>query len=681
MDPSPTPAPASEPAPANSRWRQRRWQIGAAAIPFFLAGLYVVQYVTQGAFWQSSFEAAASKRVGRPVHVSGTFELYLRPDIHFRADGLTVANPDWAASDQFFTARSITLDASVWQALFGTFGIADLKLDGARLALQRRADRRNTWTFSGGKFEIPEITTAAITDSRIAFIDAPTQTSLDVSIGAIASSASSRAQQIAGPLTFAGSGTTGGSPVKINGSLTTPNQAAIGGLLGLDLTASIARTRLTLKGTLPGATRFDDAPLALTVTGQNLQDPGRLFGVILPATRPYRLAATLTKSGSILRLTRLSGRIGDSDLSGTLTTTFPENSTSRVRIDGTLNSKMLDIKDVGPLVGYDPARLEAGSPLTRQIDGRPRLLPDSPLATEALGKFDARIKYRAQTVRTGKLPFDKLRLDVTLENRRLTLAPLAFNIAGGRVIAKVDINAQAAEAGKLPWVKTSYDIRLTEIPLGKVLRGFNVEDAGTTASVRGRLQLVGNGDTVQKSLATANGRIALVVPTGQLWVRNIELAELDLQNFLTAMIGKRLKDKRQINCGIVAFTVKNGRAVSDPILIDTDKAVFRGRGGFSFADESLAMSLEADSKQFSLFSGQSPIAINGYFADPSINPISAELLARGGAALALGIVAAPLAAVAAFVDLGDAKDTNCAPLLAAKRDNLRSRAENAVAKK
>lgn len=660
--------------PAQATRRRRLW-LAAAAVPAILAGLYVYQYVTKGAFWKSTFESIASKRAGRPVRVAGAFELYLDPNIRFRADGLTVANPDWATSDQFFTARTIALNASLWQALFGTLTVGDLTLDGARLALQRRADNTNTWTFGGGELDIPDIIRAAITDSRITLLDAPTRTTLDLTVGDIAGTATGTAQQINGPLTFSGKGTTRGSPFTLDGRLTTPNEAATGGRLGLDLAASIARTRITLKGTLPGATRIDGAPLALTVAGRNLQDPGRLFGIILPASRPYRLAATFTKSGRVFRFANLAGRIGDSDLAGTLTTTLPETPQARVRVDGTLTSKTLDIKDVGPLIGYDPARLEAGQGVVTQVAGRPRLLPDSPLATEALGKFDARIDYRARTVRTGKIPFDRLRMNLTLDDRRLTLSPFAFDIAGGRLRAKIDINAGT------PQVKTIYDIRLTEIPLGKVLTGFNVEDAGTTASIRGRLQLTGTGDTVHKSLATANGRIALVVPTGQLWVRNIELAELDLQNFLTALIGKSLKDKRQINCGVVAFTVTNGRATADPILIDTDKAVFRGRGGFSFDDESLAMSLEGDSKQFSLFSGQSPIAINGYFADPGINPISAELLARGGAALTLGLVATPLAAIAAFIDFGDAKDTNCTPILAAKRDTPRNRAANAVAKK
>jgi hypothetical protein len=663
--------PAPEPRPRHGR---RLWQFFAAVL-VLLVGLYVLQYVTKGAFWKSTFESYVSKRAGRSVRVAGDFQLYLDPNIRFRADGLSVANPDWAEKDQFLTANTITLDASLWRAMFGTLTVNDLIIDGGRLALQRRADNINTWTFGGGALDIPDIIRAAITDSQLALIDAPTATRLDMTIGDIAGTAADGGQRIAGPLRFTGKGTTRGAPFDIKGQLTTPNQAAVGGRFGLDLVGNIARTRITLNGVLPGATRIDGSNLALTIVGHNLQDPGRLFGIILPASRPYRLAAMLTKTDKIFRFTNLTGRIGDSDIAGTLTATLSKAAKGRFRIDGTLTSKTLDIKDVGPLLGYDPEKIDAGQGVVKQISGRPRVLPDAPLATEALDRFDASIDYRVGAVRTGKLPFTNLRLGLDIDNKRLTLSPLAFDVASGRLIGKISIDARS-----LP-VRTDYDIRLTEIPLGKVLNGFNVEDAGTTASVRGRLQLKGIGDTLHKSLASSNGRIALVVPSGQLWIRNIQLAKLDLQNFLTALIGKKLKDKRQIACGIVAFTVTNGRAIADPIIIDTDKAVFRGRGGFSFDDESLALSLEGDSKQFSLFSGQSPIGINGYFADPSINPISAELLVRGAAAVTLGLVATPVAVIAAFIDLGDAKDVNCTPILAAKRDTAQGRAANAAPKR
>ncbi len=125
-----------------------------------------------------------------------------------------------------------------------------------------------------------------------------------------------------------------------------------------------------------------------------------------------------------------------------------------------------------------------------------------------------------------------------------------------------------------------------------------------------------------------------------------------------------MKKPVEVNCGLIAFTVRDGVAAADPILIDTNKNVILGTGNFSFKDESLDLAVRADSKTFSLFSAQSPIGVNGHFAVPGIQLISPQLLSRAGAGAALAVVGTPLAAVLAFVDVGDAKGAACAPVLA-----------------
>ena len=155
------------------------------------------------------------------------------------------------------------------------------------------------------------------------------------------------------------------------------------------------------------------------------------------------------------------------------------------------------------------------------------------------------------------------------------------------------------------------------------------------------------------------------MPQGALWTRNVQLSELDIGTFVQKMFAGKLKKPVEINCGLVAFTVRSGIAAADPILIDTSKNVILGRGGFSFRTEAIDIAIRADAKKFSLFSGQSPVGIGGYFSAPTLNVISPQLIGRAGVGLGLAVAAAPVAGVLAFVDIGDAKSAACGPVLSA----------------
>jgi uncharacterized protein involved in outer membrane biogenesis len=227
----------------------------------------------------------------------------------------------------------------------------------------------------------------------------------------------------------------------------------------------------------------------------------------------------------------------------------------------------------------------------------------------------------------------------------------------GHVASDIIINARQQP------VLTDYDIRLAPTPMGKLLAGWGVSESGTTGVIKARIQLRGRGNTVHDSLSASDGRIAIILPKGTMWTRNIQLSELDIGTFITKMFAKKLEKPVEINCGLIAFTVRGGTAAADPILIDTTKNVITGRGSFSFKDEALDLALRADAKTISLFSAQSPVGINGHFASPGLQIITPQLLARAGAGAGLALAATPFAAILAFIDPGDAKAAACGPVL------------------
>lgn len=632
------------------------------AVVTTLIGLLVlawaVLYVTKGRFLKHPFERIVGGLTNRTVRVAGDFQFYFDPvNLKFRADGLTVSNPGWADTPTFFSAGSIDARIATFPSLFGKRRINWLDLQGGHVDLQwDKTHRTNTWTFGSGEsgepLELPLIRRALVNGTRLHYRDPKMRLTADIAIRTV------RAEdtRFANAIRFAGTGRARGTPFTLSGALLSPNATISGGRNQLRLHVAAAATTADISGTLPGATEIEGADLHADVRGGNLADAFAVAGIAVPDTRAYRLQSSLTKQGDTWHFRHLKGHFGDSDLAGSLSVALAD---PRMKLTADLTTRSLDIVDVGPFIGYTPGASAKGKAgIVRQVGGTPRILPDAPLRVDALRNFDADVHYKVGVIAGKNIPVSHIDLTLGLDNSLLTLSPLTFDIAGGHLASDITINARRDP------VFTDYDIRLAPTPMGRLLKGFGVSESGTSGTLKARVKMHGLGDTVHQSLARSTGRIAVILPAGTMWVRNIQLSELDIGTFIQKMFEHELKKPVEINCGLIAFSVRNGIAAADPILIDTKKNVMLGRGGFSFKDEALDLAFRADAKTFSLFSGQSPVGIGGYFAQPKIDVISPELLGRAGAALGLGVVASPVASVLAFIDPGDAKAAACGPVLA-----------------
>jgi len=625
----------------------------------FLA--WLILFITKGSFLKHSFERIASRTTQREVKVADGFQLYLNPfNIHFRAEGLTVSNPAWATKPKFFESRLIDSNIAILPFLFSEKNrINRLLLDQGNVDLEwDAAGRRNSWTFGGpnvkGKpLDLPLIRRAAITGTTLRFRDPRMQLVTDIKFDTIRAANTRVATD---DVRFDGTGSLRGKPFTLNGQLLSPNETVSGGRNRFALNAVSASDHMQVLGTLPGATVLEGADLSVKVRGANLARLFDFLGVAVPDTRSYHFTSHLTKERGAWRFRRLNGAFGNSDLAGNMVISQPNN---RLKIDADLKSRSVDIIDVGPFIGYSPQKLEAQGAhgTVTQVAGTPRILPDAPLRIDALNNFDAHVVYAVRDIKAPHLPVSNLDLTLDLDHRLLKLSPLTFEMSQGHVASDIIINARQQP------VLTDYDIRLAPTPMGKLLAGWGVSESGTTGVIKARIQLRGRGNTVHDSLSASDGRIAIILPKGTMWTRNIQLSELDIGTFITKMFAKKLEKPVEINCGLIAFTVRGGTAAADPILIDTTKNVITGRGNFSFKDEALDLALRADAKTISLFSAQSPVGINGHFASPGLQIITPQLLARAGAGAGLALAATPFAAILAFIDPGDAKAAACGPVL------------------
>lgn len=653
------PSPSAGRAGVRDRWHRAPLPLRIAlAVIGLLFAIWLVLFLTKGRFLKKPFQSIASRMVERQVTVGGDFQLYFAPvGIKFVAEKISVRNPGWAARDYLFSADLVHARIATFPLLIGTRRFNWLDLRGASVDLEWSPDgKSNTWTLGdpgkkGEPFRMPEIRQGIVSGTRVRYVDPRLQLATDIVVDTVRG----RDTRFANDIRFTGTGTLRGQPISYRGSLLSPNETVSGGRNRIAVDARSLDASATISGTLPAATRIEGADLSLSVRGANLARLFDFIGVAIPDTRRYHIRAHLTYADDAWRFTHLRGLFGDSDLAGTLTV----RTKGRLHLGATLATQSLDMRDAGPFVGYNPERLdrEGAKATVTEVGGTPRLLPDAPLRIEAIRRFDADVKWTVRRIRDEHVPISNIALTLGLDRSLLKLSPLTFDMAGGFLSSDIAIDARRRP------VFTDYDIRLSPTPMGRLLGRWGVDQSGTTGTVRARVRMSGSGDTVHQSLSTANGRIAVIMPRGTMWARNIQLSEIDIGTFITKMFEKKLKEPVEINCGLIAFTVRDGIAAADPILIDTQKNVILGRGGFSFRTEAVDLAIRADGKKFSLFSGQSPVGLGGYFAKPGLSVISPELLSRAGAGIGLGLVASPVAAVLAFVDVGDAKSAACGPVL------------------
>lgn len=638
--------------------RRRRMRNIVIALLTFPVMIWLVLYVTKGRFLKGPFEASVSRLTARKITVGGDFQLYFAPfTVKFYAEQLAISNPSWASQRDLFRADLIDTRIAPLSLLIGKRRLYSLELRNAAVDLEwNPAHSTNSWTFSdkkGGKpLELPRIDVATVSGATVRYIDPRMRVLADLQVEDLRS----QDARIGKAVGVKGGGQLRDTPFTLVARLLSPDATVNRGKNQLVARAWAANNVIDVAGELPSLAEIEGVSLRTRARGANLSELLGIIGVVLPKTRRYDLRAQLQKQGEVYRFTRLTGSVGRSDLAGRLEVTNGD----RIHMESALQTRSLDIVDIAGFIGYNPDIVETKGAVAAAAAtgaGPQKLFPDTKLPVEKLRAFDAVLDWHVGHVKSRRVPISDVTLTLNLNHGRLELKPFDFTMSRGKVSAAILFDTRQRPS------TVNYDIRLAPTPMARLFAGWGVAEAGTSGAIRGRIQLAGRGDSVGVSLATAHGRIAFVVPQGALWTRNVQLAEIDIGTFVQKMFSGQLREPVNINCGLIGFTVRDGIAAADPILIDTSKNVILGRGGFSFRTEAIDLVVRADAKKFSLFSGQSPVGVGGHFASPALAVISPQLVGRAGAGLGLAMVASPLAGVLAFVDVGDAKSAACGPVL------------------
>jgi uncharacterized protein involved in outer membrane biogenesis len=598
----------------------------------------------------------ASARTGREVRIEGHLKVHpfsWTPSAEVQ--GLRIGNPAWVAQEtgskgQLAYVRQFDVRMKLLPLFIGRVELPLVRLVQPQVDLVRDSQGRANWSFgskaSSKPMKLPPIQRFFIRDGSLTMKDAKRDLTLKGAINAAEkANGSGRGFELVGQGVMNKEAfkleATGGPLIHVEASKPYP--------FHLDVHAG--PTHVEADGQLPKPFDLGQINAELKASGPNLADLYHLTGIALPVTPPYSFAAHVQRQESKFILAAIQGRVGDSDLEGSMTVDKPKD---RRTIDANLSSRRLVFSDLLAVTGGGPKVKTSATAKPATPSGR--LLPDARLYRDRLQSMDAKLRYSAASVVTKKWPLRKVALDLTLDHGLLTLNPLEFDFPQGRLAGKVRLDAR-----KDP-VVSDLDMRLTGLGLQQMLPGKNGAPPAVEGVMQARAVLHGQGDTVHDAASGANGRVVMVVPHGKIRQAFAELMGINVANGLYLLLSKSHQET-DLRCAVADFNVKNGVMSVNDAVFDTGVVRAEGKGSINLKNESIDLRLEGQSKEPRILRVWAPITLKGTLLHPQPGVDVGKAAPQLGIAAALGAVLSPLAAILPFIEPGLAKDADCSGLI------------------
>lgn len=634
------------------------WLKLLAALVLLLAALAVLLAFFPWDTLREPVNRYVSEKTGRK------FEITRRLDVGIglrgatvKADGIEFANPPWARDPYLVKAERAEFDIRLWPLITQKVVIPRLALSSPTLGLQMEPDGRRTWALGKDTSDpgtVPVIGLMQVDGGVVDFL----ATHLGVDLHADVSYDTSRGEL---PLSFRVKGRYKGQPLNAEGRTGNVLQLRAAGQrpFPLEVDGAAGQTRLKASGTVTDFADLDGIEARFDLKGQTLGALFPLLGIALPETSPYALSGDLRKRGKLWEVAGLKGRLGLSDIAGDMRF---DKAGQVPHLAGELRSKVMDMDDLGPLIGLPPTERSAKAvegvapPPTIKAKRAPgaKVLPGATLDFDRLRAMNADVKYAADRIRNVRnVPLDRGSVQVKLNNGVLALDPLDLGVGGGKLAGAIRIDATQNPAD----IRASLDLR--NVQLNRLVP--KIETMRSSFSrLDGRINLSGRGNSVASWLGGASGDVAALTGRGRFSNLLLEFMGLDGAEIIKFLL--RGDQNVELRCAAMAFDVNKGVMSSRSMVLDTADTVFYATGQANLATEKLDFVVRPEPKDASILSLRSPLVIGGSFGAPTGGVQAGPLAERGLAALVLGALN-PLLALAATIETGPGQDADCKGVL------------------
>jgi len=426
--------------------------------------------------------------------------------------------------------------------------------------------------------------------------------------------------------------------------------------LRIDLGAGKLKAKIDGNLTEPLEMKGED--VSLDIQGDDMAKLYSLIHLVFPTTPPYRLKGHLKHDGNVWSFSNFSGRVGDSDLSGSIRV---DTAPKRPFMKADLVSSLLDFDDLAGFIGGKPGTTQGETASEEQKKeaaaekDSDRIFPDQRYDLERLRAMDADVRLRAKKILAPKLPIDDLNATLRLNDGVLSFAPATFGVANGRM----EIYS-TFDGSKRP-SKVKIDARLRQLDLKRFLVESSFAQK-TLGPIGGRVVLTGTGESFRELMATSSGNSFFVMSGGQISELLVELAGLDVAQTLGVVV--RGDKPIPIHCALLDLEGKDGQMAVQTLVFDTANSIISGGGDVDLRDEKVNIVVIPSPKNFSPLSLRSYIRVAGGFKNISVFP---DPIKTGTDSLLKKIFNVMTMLVMSPIqprDLGLGKDADCDALIA-----------------
>lgn len=648
-------------------------------LPRLLAGLFALLVIGFVAFlmlfdWnrlKPFVERQASNAIGRPVTMS-SFDVSLHRASWIEMHDIKVANAQGFEGADLLTIERVAVQVEIFPLLVGRVVIPEIAVLRPKGRFETNPAGKNNFTFDLGKDDNDgensglniELGHLTIDEADLRYIDAPKKT--DMRIKAQTDQQGDKKALVRAT----GEGRYNGEPAKLafqGGALLMFRDPGVS--YPVDIAVDVGPTHAKIKGTIEQPLDFKGAKLQLDIAGQSMSDLYPLVGLPIPATPPFTLKGGLDFAGKIVIFKEFAGTVGNSDLKGDFSVNLAG---ARPKMSGYLRSDKVVLADLAGFIGAPPGKEDdpkSATPERKELEQKAaasgRLLPTEPIALDKLREFDVDVVYRGQRIESDYTPLDKLTAFLKIDDGQLSLKPLAFGIGDGTIDMNVALDGRKAPAA------TDFTAEFKDVDLKRIMQETQLFQG--VGRIAGNTRIKTTGNSISEMLGRGDGELQLFMEGGTFSKLLLELVGLDVTEALGFVLEGGSDKQAELRCLIADMKLQKGILTPDTLLLDTSDTNINVSGDINLRDETMNLRVVPAPKDMSILTLRGPIIVDGPMRDPGIQPETTNLAGRTTAAVLLGVLLTPLAAIIPTIELGLGEDSDCKGLIGQVRQRADER--------